>query len=172
MPEKYYIWLINQVCDISEIRRYSKLLQQLFETEFTWKFPLDESRADDALGLRKDYFYDANLYHYPESLESEPANVLEVMVALANRIELDIMGDPDIGNRVPKWFWEMIDSLELSAMTNDYYDDDYVDFILDRFLNREFEPNGRGSLFTVRYPKRDMRKLEIWYQMQAYLNEI
>lgn len=170
MIEEYFIWLTHIVCDRSSAHRYSLLLEKLFETEFTWKIPLDANRAKDGLNLRRDYIYEFNLNYWPEDLETTPCSILEVMIALASRCEIDIMNDPDIGNRAPEWFWEMIESLELIEMTNDNFNDDYVDWILARFLNREYEPNGRGSLFTINRHV-DMRRIEIWYQLQYYLNE-
>ena len=44
--------------------------------------------------------------------------------------------------------------------------------ILERFLRREYEPDGRGGLFTIKSGRHDMRKIEIWYQMMWYLDEI
>lgn len=161
MPE-YYSWLVDQVCDPSSKYRYSRLLYKLYDTEFTWKIPQDVNRARDGLDLRREFSYS----YYDDS----PCSVLEVMVALANRIEIDILSEPDLGNRAPEWFWEMIYSLDLHDMTNANYNDDYVDFIIFRFLNREYDSNGRGGLFTVDHPRVDMRRIEIWYQMQNWLN--
>lgn len=56
-------------------------------------------------------------------------------------------------------------------MDNDNYDGDYVDFVITRFLNREYETNGKGGLFTVD-KQRDMRKVEIWCQLMWYLESI
>lgn len=38
-------------------------------------------------------------------------------------------------------------------------------------MEREYERNGEGGLFTVNNG-RDMRTTEIWYQMNYYLSEI
>ena len=43
--------------------------------------------------------------------------------------------------------------------------------VMQIFLNREYEPNGRGGLFTVNNSPADMRTVEIWYQFMWYLNE-
>jgi len=172
MHDEYYIWLTNLVCDNSSIRKYSRLLETLYSTEFTYKILLDVNRIKDGIDLRKDYLREMELLTWPEYLEQKPCSVLEMMVALANRIEIDIMSDPDIGNRASEWFWKMIDSMELLDMTNDNFNDDYVDFILSRFLNREYDANGRGGLFTIKSRNVDMRRIEIWYQMQYYLDEI
>lgn len=82
------------------------------------------------------------------------------------------MDDPAYGNRTSQWFWGMIVSLGLGGMTDAIFDRDYVEECLTRFLNREYERNGKGGLFTVKGTRRDMRKMEIWYQLNAYLNSI
>ena len=91
------------------------------------------------------------------------------MVALALRCEETIMDDPTLGNRTGQWFWGMITSLGLGSMSDDKYDKAYVNAIISRFLSRDYEPNGKGGLFTVKNCEQDMRDIEIWHQ---YLNSI
>ena len=66
----------------------------------------------------------------------------------------------------------MIVSLGLSGMTDSNYNADYVDMVLDRFMDREYSSDGNGSLFYVPGTKKDFRNIEIWYQMCEYLNSI
>lgn len=82
------------------------------------------------------------------------------------------MDDPSYGDRSLQWFWGMIVSLGLGSMTDDLYDDDYVTYVLDRFMDRKYEPNGKGGLFTIRDCDRDLRTVEIWYQLCWYLDSI
>ena len=81
------------------------------------------------------------------------------------------MDDPDIGNRTGQWFWSMLVSLGIGAMDDRKFDRYFVDRTLERFLDRGYERNGEGGLFTVNNG-RDMRRTEIWYQMQYHLGEI
>ena len=37
---------------------------------------------------------------------------------------------------------------------------------------REYAPDGRGGLFTIRNCEEDLRKVEIWYQLCWYLDTI
>jgi hypothetical protein len=101
-----------------------------------------------------------------------PCSILEMMVALANRCEETIMDDPDIGNRRDQWFWGMIKSLGLGDMYDTRYDEYYVEDVVVRFLDRDYEPDGHGGLFTVKNAYRDMRDIEIWNQMHDYINTI
>ena len=66
----------------------------------------------------------------------------------------------------------MVVSLGLGGMTDDRFDKPYIDQVVDRFLDRAYERNGKGGLFTVRYRNRDMRNLEIWTQMCLFLDSI
>lgn len=166
----YFEWIYNLVCrdrfsnDIS----YRKLLMRLHEVEFSYSIPRDENRAADGVSLRRRFAVNSNEL---EALD-DPCSVLEMMVALAIRCEENIMDDPAYGDRTGQWFWGMINNLGLGAMTDIYYDRKYVDDVIVTFLNREYERNGRGGLFTVRNCKRDLRKFEIWIQMCWYLDSI
>jgi hypothetical protein len=91
-----------------------------------------------------------------------------MMVALAIRAET-IMDDDGIGDRTGQWFWTMIHNLGLTPMTDGEFDRNRVDAIIARMLNREYEPDGSGGLFTVRNCVYDMRKIEIWCQLSWYL---
>ena len=161
----YFDWLSDMVCgtkfpkDIS----YRKLLMHLHNTEFKYSIPKDGNRADDGVNLR---------YRFTGHLWPGPCSVLEMMVALTLRFENDIMDDPKIGNRTCQWFWKMIKSLGLNEMTDDRYDRKYIDYVLDRFLERDYEPNGEGGLFTIKNCDFDLRNVEIWHQLCWYLDSI
>ena len=43
--------------------------------------------------------------------------------------------------------------------------------ILARFMDRDYEPNGAGGLFTITRTSIDMRAIDIWYQLMSWLNE-
>jgi hypothetical protein len=95
-----------------------------------------------------------------------------MMVALAIECEVTIMDDPNIGDRTGQWFWGMIVNLGLGSMTDYKFDDIYVEGVVRRFLDREYEPNGKGGLFTVKNCRYDLRTVEIWNQMCWYLGTI
>lgn len=150
--------------------QYQLLLSRLDQEIFTWTLEDDENRAKDGLGLRKEFgeLIGADTTTY--SLDHQyPCSVLEMMVALARRCELQIMEDPFSGSRIGRWFKAMIKSLGLKYETDDVYDEDYVDYIISSFLNREYERNGDGGLFKVKNTDKDLREMEIWYQMNLYL---
>ena len=170
---EYFDWMINLVNANRRPKEisYIKLLEYLHNTEFTYLILRDRNRAEDGVDLRYRFGLIRKHPEYPEYL-SGPSSVLEMMIALAIRCEECIMDDPAYGNRTSQWFWGMIVSLGLGGMTDAIFDRDYVEECLTRFLNREYERNGKGGLFTVKGTRRDMRKMEIWYQLNAYLNSI
>lgn len=174
---EYFEWIYNLVCAnrYSKQISYRKLLMYLHSTEFIFSIPRDGNRADDGLALRYRFAYDYADAHDTEIENAEeyidgPCSVLEMMVALSIRCE-EFMDDPSIGDRTGQWFWGMIVNLGLGSMTDSHFDKERVVDAVNRFLNREYEPNGEGGLFTLRKPCRDLRSVEIWYQMCWYLDE-
>ena len=95
-----------------------------------------------------------------------------MMVALADRCEKRIMADPDIGDRTGQWFWGMIANLGLGGMTDERFDEAKTRRIISRLLTRNYEPDGKGGLFTVANSRYDMRTVEIWFQAMRYLDEV
>lgn len=169
--DSYFNWLCDLVCGqrYSKSISYRKLLHHLYETEFTYLIPRDKNRAEDGIDLRWRFSRECNPHL---GAGKRPCSVLEMMVALSIRCEEDYMDDPEIGDRTGQWFWGMIASLGLGSMNDDRYDEQFVDDVIQRFLNREFEPDGRGGLFTVRNCPYDLRTVEIWYQLCYFLDTI
>ena len=173
IEDEYFEWLCETV-DINRFSKsvsYRKLLMHLHNIEFTWFVPYDDNRADDGIQLRRRYALrcgDDKL----SRLITGPCSVLEMMVALAIRCEESIMDDALMGDRTGQWFWGMIHNLELSPMIDTRFDRDYVDSVVARLLNREYEADGRGGLFTVKHCPHDLRAVEIWCQLSWYLGSI
>lgn len=169
----YFEWLCELVRK-SEQGQYDKLLEHLYSIEFTYSIPLDGNRYEDGIDLR----YRFGIYEgisqaaIAAELDIMPCSVLEMIIALAMRAEENIMIDLDEGAQFQRWFWDMIRNLGLGDMTNIQYDPQKVDMVISDLLNRKYECNGRGGLFTVPNYRRDMRKTEIWYQMMWYLDNI
>lgn len=168
---EYFEWMFNLVCGkrFSEYISFRELLIHLHNTEFIFIIPRDVNRAKDGADLRRRF---ALIHGYDDVYLDMPCSVLEMMIALSIRCEESIMDDPYIGDRTGQWFWGMINNLGLGGMSDDRFDRRYVDGVIDRFLRRIYEPNGRGGLFTIRNTDRDIRDLEIWVQMCWYLDSI
>lgn len=169
---EYFEWLVSITCADEEIVSYRKLLTYLHRTEFIYSMPMDGNRADDGIYLRYRFAHGYLQDDDAEYCINGPCSVLEMMLALAIRCEENIMDDPTMGDRTAQWFWGMISSLGLGGMYDTNFDIYKVERIIERFLDHDYEPDGRGGLFTIRNFEYDMRTLEIWHQLCEYLNSI
>lgn len=172
LENEYFEWLVDKVCHdkFADGISFRKLLMHLHRREFTWIMSTDENRADDGINLRRRFFLESDLDDNSEYLDM-PCSVLEMMIALSMHCE-KIMDDPNYGDRTSHWFWRMIVNMELGGMYDSNYNKYETDKAIDILLNRKYYPNGIGGLFHIRHPVKDMREVEIWYQMCWYLDEI
>lgn len=176
LVNEYFDWMCDKVCDdhYSKKFSYKKLMRKLYETDFDYIIDMDGNRAEDGTDLRYRFAYERSYDSriIAAYLDDRQCSVLEMMIALAIRCEEHIMGDPDLGDRTGQWFWNMIVNLGLGTMTDNRFDEDHVEFVLNRFMNREYDRNGKGGLFTVDNCNKDLRYIEIWYQMHLYLESL
>lgn len=173
LNSRYFDWMYQLVCGRSR-NSYRMLFSYLHDRQFEYSIGLDGNRAADGEDLRyrfgSEYGYSDPVIS--EYLDDRPCSVLEMMIALSIRCEEHIMEDAEIGDRTGQWFWNMVESLGLEDMTDNRFDPDYVAEVIDRFLDRRYERNGKGGLFTIENADRDIRYMEIWYQMCLYLDSI
>lgn len=165
----YWIWLrklIGANDPESTWSKYFTLLWELHSTEFYSPVPMDENRATDGKELRS-FFHEAT--GKDSSVIDGPCSIFEMLVALSRRYDGEV-GDINASN-VPDIFWGMVKRLGLDGMMDDFYDPEKVKLILMGLLDRTYEKDGTGGLFPLVNPREDQRKVEIWYQMQAYIIE-
>lgn len=173
---EYFDWLVKKVNGKPSDSRatFHNLLCLLHSTAFRNVMDEDENRVSDGIDLRYRFAVYKGRDEDPDTILdilSGPCTVLELMIALAIRCE-EIMDDPAIGNRTPQWFWEMVVNLGLGAMYDERFDKQKSIDILNRFMDRKYDKNGKGGLFRIRSSKSDLRKVELWYQMCWYLDSI
>lgn len=178
MKQEYDNWVINLSTNwCSNYGHYGRLMEFLHSIPFysTVQVPLDKNRGADGKDLRlrfvettKDYDY-RHVYLY---LYDYPPTMLEVMVALSIRCEENIMRDDNYGDRSGEWFYGMLCSSGLDIYSDEFFDKDEVAEIVNRILERKYSKNGKGGLFTLSNPPKDLRKVEIWYQLLWYLDEV
>lgn len=174
MEQLYFKWLCQLVCDERRIKSYKKLLRFLYNQDYYYLLDMDSNRGSDGLDLRHQFCYERN-YEYSElssELSDKPCSVLEVMIALAKRFEDQIMYDQDIGDRSPVWFFDMLESLGLSEMDDQHFNEAVAFRIVADFLNRDYEPDGKGGLFYIPGCRRDLREVELWYQACWFFGEL
>lgn len=176
--QDYFEWLM----ELADLKDYGGLsfwlvARDLHDCDFVWSIDRDENREADGKALREDYFYDCDFpsEEFDDVLCRERASVLEVMIALAKRMDFEMADPDDPTDRTPEFFMTMMENLGL-----DMYDDEHyfeldgsasVRRIIDIWLERAYKKDGRGGLFPLSCPEDDQREVEIWYQMMAYLEE-
>lgn len=169
----YFEWLWN----FTKCRGHSqnrKIITLLHNIEFRYSMPMDANREEDGIDLRYRFITEVGIpknYQEVYGYLDGPCSVLEMMIALAIRCEESIMDDPDIGDRTSEWFWLMMKNLGLDYMSDRKFDRDVAEEKISIFLDRRYKRNGEGGLFVVN-GRRDLRKVEIWYQMCWYLDTI
>ena len=163
-PHDYYIWLCDLI-DLRSHRHYEKLISFLFNTEFYWSVANDINRAEDGKELRFEFIFENGEYA-DDSWVDEPCSVLEMLIALARRVRNDIMPDYDI--EIDDWFWQFVSNLGLDDYDDRHFYEVEVDEICENFLTR----NGKNVLFFCgNRTKKEILRMEIWYQMQFWLAE-
>lgn len=166
----YYQWLLEKIDGYKEpYYNYSLLLHKLHSLPFIWSIERDGNRATDGKRLRWEYMDENGI---PEGAYKEgvACSVLEMLISLCIRCDLEIIGEAGV-DQVAKWFWIMIDNLDLSRCTDDNFNGDYVEQQIGIWLDRVFSRNGKGSPFPLKKARHDQRKVEIWLQMCGYLSE-
>jgi hypothetical protein len=172
IQEDYFQWLCGLVGIATPSHSYWHLARHLHRKEFYWTVPNDDNREKDGKKLREEYLDETGVigHQYLEGI----CSVFEMLIALATRMEYILM-DPNEGDRTSKWFFEFIRNLDLEGFTDEDFVDRIalykIDLVVDKMLERGYTHHGVGGIFPIRRTKNDQRKVEIWYQMQAYLDE-
>lgn len=171
LAEAYFHWLVDQVREGEghHARTYWDLLRIMHDTEFVWLVPNDDNRIQDGLDLRGEFLTDnGRTTRVPSEQFGATSSVLEVMIGVSRRLAF-IADDSAEG-----WAWQLLCNLEL-----DKYHDPLsarksrkVMEILNAMIWRTYAPDGTGGFFPLAWPVEDQRKTEIWYQMNAYVEEI
>jgi hypothetical protein len=164
MKNKYFDYLCSIV---GKEREESRLLHLLHEIEFYSLVPNDDNRGVDGMHVR-DQFLDRE---GPQGLSLIPkvqCTVLEMLIGLSYRLVFET--EQSIYEKTAsEWFWVLIDNLGLSQFET--LSNEHILVIVHIFLERQYDYFGSGGLFPLRNPKKDQRKVEIWYQMSAYILE-
>lgn len=163
--DKYFEWLIDSISNSTyDPEDYSKVLIELYNTEYLPLDPFDDSRVEDAISMREYNGYGAQ--------SKWGANVLEVLIALARRGEDQIMWDPDKEDRSGVWFWAILKNMHLTEYPDIEYDENAVRIIVDKFIFKEYEADGTDGPFYIPNATRDVRIMDLWTQMNWYFTNL
>lgn len=173
IERRYYEWLIGSIDPRHIIGEdYQPVFDALYFTEFRWSRhqPDDENRAADGLWLRRVFADEIGEDERIICPAGKKCSCLEMLVALARRIEYDIVAIPGEEN-VPKWFWMFMNNLGIGPHDDRISDRDYIFGRIKIWLDRKYARDGYGGIFVIKDPYFDMRRLPIWRQMNIVLNE-
>ena len=143
-------------------------MRQLYVKEFVWLIPNDDNRAEDGKELRYEFINEQGIDEVDQAWLDLGCSVLEMMIALARRAAFES------DDEVVEWFWRFIFNLGLNNHTDIAYTsatEREVDNVLDTVIFRTYDADGLGGLFPLTHPRQDQRKVELWYQLAAYLSE-
>lgn len=130
--------------------------------------PNDDNRVEDGKELRFTFVREQGTDGVDVYWLELGCSTLEMLIALADRASFETSKEPG------HWFWFFLRNLGLDKYTDAHWTphiNAIVDRKLDRLIYRTYSPTGRGGLFPLRSAVEDQRKVELWYQMSAYLLE-
>ena len=185
-----YIWyLYNLVRNGGE--KYRNLCLELFKNRFfiTRSAPKrDVDREKDGLELRTEW---SNRVHkldnviqneYPgDDLDAEfhsiSCTMLEMIIGISKRMSEQLMNE-DGEDKTAQYFWEIIGNLGLDCWDDDNFGWETglapknIGKICEILCKRQYNPDGTGGgMFPMPGVLGiNQKKMEIWYQMQEYIN--
>lgn len=167
VEKQYFEWLISQI-NVQGTRTFYDLFEMLFTIEFIWTVPHDDNRLQDGLDLRVEFLNGHPHMSRQKSYWDKGATVLEVIVALSRRLAFTA------GGKAEDWAWQLLTNLRLNKMTDPLTENKVrkVSHILETLIWRQYREDGSGGFFPLTWPDKDQTQVEIWYQMQKYVNEI
>lgn len=174
LEETYFEWLRSECfSEETERRQYDGVLRVMHDIPFYWTLWSDDNRVGDALSFRQsEFLYEQrDLDHLDQQwlnawAQAAPS-VLEVLLGIARRWHYYFEGS------IPFYFGHMFLNLELDRFSGQHLPhqaEEVVRATLDDWMSRQFHPSGEGSPFPLHHasPDVDMRKVDIWGQMNAY----
>lgn len=168
--DRYFEWLYSHIGSVrnrNPVRSYWQVARRLYATEFVWLVANDDNRIEDGLELRQEFISQKGSDGISQEWLALGCSTLEMMIALSRRAAFEGGGSPG------DWYWRFLQNLTIMVNDEDYNGtvDRKVEDILERFIYRNYTPSGRGGLFPLRGAEEDQRKVELWYQLAAYLDE-
>ena len=173
--ESYFDWLCERVGIQDKHVKDSQAIDILYTTTFEVckkyqkQVALDEARIEDALSMREKFMNDSDFEpmfdtRFLLGVGLSDVSIFEIIVALADRMVYNCSDSIDRDAA----FFIMFRNLFSGIDENDI---EKLHERVQNFLDREYGKDGFGGLFPLKNPKKDQRKVEIWYQMMAYIIE-
>lgn len=159
----YFDWLLDRIG--WEDQKLEPTLRILHDMDFFWVCPMDKNRAEDGIYRRREFFEDIGL---SDAKFGRGCSVFEMLAWFSIRIDEDYTGDPT-EPRPDLLLFEMIRNLGLTRISSK--NRKKMEENVLRWMNRDFDYDGKGGIFPLRNPSCDQREIELWRQMTAYISE-
>lgn len=151
----YFDWLCNLITSDNE---YIELLNILDNYDYIWHLLLDENRAKGGLVLRSRFANEFGIYI--NDVRTGQCTVLEMLIALS-----ELMSDQIDGSEPSECFWIMIDNLGIKNLNTNN-----MCRVIENLLSNNYS-NRSGGLFPLNNYYGDIRGLDLYSQMNAWLEE-
>ena len=159
---------------------FFNLASTLHSIPFHGGVPNDVNRIGDGRQLRSWFAKVGSNFKDYSVLDKPSTSVLEVLVALAERIDVEIMRSSEEDPRIEEWFWVMMNNLHITK--EDFNDakwclelKNFVEYRIRLMLERQYKADGDGALFPLNVKdilgNQNLSDVEIWYQMQFWFKK-
>lgn len=173
LRDEYLRWLEPQLRDEHDGRdkTFWTLANVMFDKEFLKDIPvflpMDENRMVDGLDLRVEWARAHGKRPHILDVLGE-CSFLEVLIGLSRRLSFTA------GGSAPGWAWHLLCNLELNRMSDPITPAKVrrAQKIMDTVIWRTYNPDGTGGFFPLAWPDTDLTKVELWYQLNAYVAEL
>lgn len=184
--KSYFGWLYEQVSpviagqDISNHREKLKnLCRVLFETDYIYEVAEDGIRASDAVNLRKTYAEKEGISAGKNERDTDriwksihgKCSLMELIFSMCVRMD-EMVNEGEEGAMIPLFFLILIENIGLFPNDGEKAWEEKIGVM----MNRKYEQDGSGGgMFPLKNwteeTGKDQRKVPLWYQMCAWLNE-
>lgn len=172
-PDKEQTYRTKETDD----KTYFTLALKMFNLRYKVKVERDNNRVSDARRLRETYALTASRYKDYSSIDKVGASMLEVIIAMVERFDTNVMMTDSEEDRSSEWFWLMMKNASLDIFVDAGFTEDdnncnqMCDSILYLINNREYAKDGQGGFFPLKNPKCNQKDRELWLQMHDYFVE-
>lgn len=139
------------------------------DIEYIWLVPNDDNRVEDGKDLRHEFLVACGITNPDQAWLDMGCSMLEMLIGLSRRLAFEAEGEPR------DWFWHLLKNLGLHEYNDRNYNRSAADDIDEKandVIWRRYLPDGRGGLFPLQHAQEDQTRVELWYQLAAYLEEI
>lgn len=179
----YFDWLLGVVEHEKCEKSYFLMLKELSKTVFWIKKGIsrDANRAVDGIKLRDEYFIELREAGYSDycdpNLASCGCSILEMIIGISKRMNDQLMTEEG-EDKTAQYFWEIIENLGLDEFDDEEFAESStgstmkIRKICENLCERRYKSDGTcGGMFPMPgNTKGNQKKMEIWFQMQEYIN--